>query len=64
MRPSPDRALSSYRNPPSIQTKDRYPCRTRSYQTLVVRESGTVIFEMKDEAYTPFKEEDILIPVP
>lgn len=34
------------------------------WHTLVVRESGTVIFEVKDGPYAPLQPEDILIPVP
>lgn len=32
------------------------------WHTLIVREEGTVIFEVKDGPYVPLKEEDILIP--
>jgi len=34
------------------------------WHTLMVRESGTVIFEVKDGPYAPLQPEDILIPVP
>jgi len=34
------------------------------WHTFVVRESGTVIFEVKDGPYAPLQPEDILIPVP
>lgn len=33
------------------------------WHTLVVRESGTVIFEVKDGPYASLQPEDILIPV-
>ena len=34
------------------------------WHTLVVLESGTVIFEVKDGPYIPLQEDDLLIPRP